>query len=330
MSAGIYNQKGEDMENIYKKIEQLRPWRYNHSHKGIMISADNEKSAKAYDEYDKKFFIYILENILEYLPNPSNLRVLDLGCLEGHNSDILCSRGFKEVVSIDLSERHIKRATFLLKELKGYQNLTIIHGNVLDQKLMLSLGKFDIILFYGLLYHMHSPVLIFEIIEELIHKKEKFFLLLNHQYHMNYNIMINPYSLAEVQIRPFQPDKKRLVFSPKDESVFNIASIRLNAKALWDLLKAYGYEEIISYDTPGGKLFKRKNYNSNFILCKDRISDFLLKLNDNIPIPDCRFYSWRGNSADTYSFNKQPKVILVRFFYKILRIITKLLTRLKL
>ena len=44
------------------------------------------------------------------------MRAIDLGCLEGHYAALFCSFGFKEVVAVDLSEEHVKRASFLLSD----------------------------------------------------------------------------------------------------------------------------------------------------------------------------------------------------------------------
>jgi len=299
-----------DSPTLQKKIDNLRPWRYNHIHNGLKIEADNDKSARVHDEYGKKLICHVLDRLLSRLGDPGKLRAIDLGCLEGHYSDILCSYGFKEVVCIDLSEQHVARAQFLLNEFKGYSNAKVIQGNVLDQTLMLTLGKFDVILFHGLLYHQSSPVLIFDIIEQTTPKDRAYYLLLGHQYHMSYDLMVAPYPVAEVQIRPFEPDQKGLVHSPKDQSVFDRASIHLNATALHKVLSAYGYKEMLSYDTPSGIRFKHKNYACQFVLSKCHDSGLLRELNTNVPVANCKFYNWHGNSADHYRFNRSPKAIL--------------------
>ena len=134
--------------DLEKRIDALKPWRYNHSHQGVVIRS-NTLAAKVFEQYARDVMIHILSVLLKN-KDPKDLRALDLGCLEGHYSDILCSYGFKEVVSIDLSEGHVKRAVFLLKELKRYPNSTVLQGNVCDEKLMSSLGKFNVILFHGL------------------------------------------------------------------------------------------------------------------------------------------------------------------------------------
>lgn len=303
-------------EDYEKKIDELRPWRYNHSHKDIVIKADNPLSSRIHDQYGKSLLRHILEKIVKD-KKPEKIRVLDMGCLEGHYSDIFCSYGFKEVVSIDLSKKHIVRANFLLRELKKYQNSTIIEGNVLNESLMLSLGKFDIIFFHGLLYHLKNPVGIFDIIEHLLPENGKGFLLLSHQFHMNYSNMVSPLPLAEMQVRPFKTDNNGLVFSPKDESVFERISTRLNAKALYELLKAYKYKGIVAYDTPIGLELKNENFAVNLILTKNIIPDLIKELNHDIS--NTKFYDWRGKSTDSYCFNKEPKAIFMIIALKVLR-----------
>ncbi len=313
------------MEDYEKKIDELRPWRYNHSHEDIVIKADNPLSSRIHDQYGKNLLRHILKKIVKD-KKPEKIRVLDMGCLEGHYSDIFCSYGFKEVVSIDLSEKHIARANFLLKELKKYQNSTIIEGNVLDENLMLSLGNFDIIFFHGLLYHLKNPIGMFDIIANLINEKEESFVLLMHQFHMKYTNMVSPFSLAEMQVRPFQPDKKGLVFSPEDQSVFERISVRLNAKALYDLLRAYNYREIIAYNTPMGVEFKNKNFMVNLVLTRNVIPNIVEELNTNLDVPNTRFHKWRGDSADSYYFKRKTKALLLRMGLRILYYSSELLS----
>ena len=159
-------------EEIEARIKQLEPWRYNHSFKDITIRSSTAP-AKAHDQYGKDMMKHILTRLIGD-KNPAEMRALDLGCLEGHYSDILCSLGFKEVVAIDLSEGHVERAKFLLKELKGYENATVLLGNVNDENLMKPLGKFNIVLFHGLLYHLKDPLKIFDLFESLSRKTRIF------------------------------------------------------------------------------------------------------------------------------------------------------------
>lgn len=306
------------MDNLKGKIEELRPWRYNHRHGDIIIKANDEKIASYIDNYGSDILKQILNNICKHLPPVNELRVLDLGCLEGHYSDILCDYGFKEVVSVDLSDKHIERATFWLHSVKKHKNSTIVMGNVLDQDLICSLGKFDIIFFQGLLYHLSSPVMAFDIIEKIIRDKNNFFLLLTNQFHMDYRVMASPMASGELRVRKFEADEKGHVLSPKDESVFDVVSLRLNPIAIYSILKSYKYKEIIAYDRPSGTKAKNRNFSVSCVLSKKEIPTLVDDLNKYVTVDDCKFYPWDGTSIDGYVFHKDLKYIFVNILYKIM------------
>jgi len=298
------------MTDLNNKIEELRPWRYNHYHNNKLIIKSNPYGQNNASNTHEKYGSVILKHILQVISmqnsNFREFRVLDLGCLEGHYSDILCSFKFKEVVSIDLSEPHIARAKFLLQELKQYSNSTIIQGNVLDQTFMSSLGKFDLIFFHGLLYHLTSPVMMFEIIEKLINKEDSFYLLLGHQFHMNYGNMLQSLPVAEIKSRHLKPDDKLA-------SKFDMVSMRLNVAALYLILQSYGYEGMIAYDAPSTKR-KYKRRDIQIVLSKTKNISFLEKLNDKSPFPESKFYFWKGHSITNLKIINSP----LRFFYRVL------------
>jgi len=305
------------MEDYTERIESLRPWRYNHAHGDIKIIADDQSVAESHDRYYKETLIKMLNKVCKHLGPINELRILDLGCLEGHYSDMFCNLGFQEVVSIDLSEKHIERAKFLLHTLKKYENSTIIHGNILSEDILLTLGKFDIIFFHGLLYHLSSPVMIFDLIDRIIKDRNNFFMFLSHQFHIDYNIMVSPFPIAELKIRRFKPDSKGHVFSPKDESVFNIASIRLNPKCLYNIFNAYGYKEVVSYDTPSGIEHKLKNFAVHFVLSKKQIDSLHHELNNEINVDGFKFKKWDGESIDHYRFDNNLRSNVIRLMIKL-------------
>jgi SAM-dependent methyltransferase len=227
--------------------------------------------------------------------------------LEGHYSDILCSYRFKEVVSIDLSEPHIARAKYLLHEVRKYNNSTVLLGNVLDQKFMSTLGKFDLVFFHGLLYHLTSPVMIFENIENLINNNDQFYLLLSHQFHMNYGNMLQPLPVAEIKSRHLKPDDKL-------GSKFERVSMRLNVAGLHLILESYGYEGMIAYDAPVNKKRKHRRRDIQIVISKVKNKSFLEKLNSENPFPKFKFYLWKGESITNHIIKFNP----IRFCYKLL------------
>ena len=82
--------------------------------------------------------------------------VLDIGCLEGGIAIYFASMGFN-TVGIDIRESNLKKADFASKALGLQHKCKWICGDVCDSKLWSSLGKFDLILCGGLLYHLDAP-----------------------------------------------------------------------------------------------------------------------------------------------------------------------------
>ena len=313
---------------IIQRIKELEPWRYNYTHGDIVIKSDTE-AAKVFDLYGRDLMHFLVKQFVSG-EDPNAIRSLDLGCLEGHYSDILCSFGLKEVVSIDISSEHVDRVKFLLKEIRGYQNSTVLQGNVSDEQFMKSLGKFNLIIFHGLLYHLKDPLKTFDILEYLIPDNGCFYLLLSNQYKMAYKSIVSPYPVAELQIKPLQQFSKGhtdgLLYSPTDGSVFERCSFRLNPAAVFDVLKIYGYNGIIGYDTPGGTAH---SFHSNLIVTKSSISTLLDELNSSNDIPKVKFYEWDGKSVNSYDFKRRIGARIVRFLVYIFSRITKMIGELE-
>ena len=85
--------------------------------------------------------------------NSKQLRVLDLGCLEGGISINLAQAGMN-VVGVDVREGHIRKCEFVSDQLNLNDKITWLIGDVNDASLWDSLGYFDVIICSGLLYHI--------------------------------------------------------------------------------------------------------------------------------------------------------------------------------
>jgi tRNA (mo5U34)-methyltransferase len=84
------------------------------------------------------------------------LRCIDLACHEGYFSHQLVEKGFKEVVGVDARPEHIQHAN-MIREVYSHQNLSFRVGDI--QKLEpAELGKFDMTLLFGILYHLENIV----------------------------------------------------------------------------------------------------------------------------------------------------------------------------
>ncbi len=307
-----------DREAAEKRIEVLKPWRYNHEYNGIKI-AGTPGAMQVHDLYGKAIMQHLVSKIVGDR-DPKDFRAIDLGCLEGHYTDVLCEAGLGEVVGIDLSEGHVERAKFLLQELKGHQNATVLLGNVADEELMKSLGKFNIVLFHGLLYHLKDPLKMFDIIQQMIPDDGEFYLLLSTQFKGQYGAVILPQPIAELQIKKSTvglDGEEGYLFHERVGSVYERCSFRLNPQAVYQVLKLYGYQGMIAYDTPGGYGY---SYNVSMVATRNRQPDLLKRLRDGMDIDGVNFYEWDGQSVDSYDFNKPiPRLsrLLMRVAFKL-------------
>jgi 2-polyprenyl-3-methyl-5-hydroxy-6-metoxy-1,4-benzoquinol methylase len=305
----------ENLVALRKEAESLKPWRYNHSHNGFSITSDFPASAKVHDDFGRDSLIHVVKQVIGDR-NPTTLRALDLGSLEGHYSDILCSFNFQEVVSVDLSSDHIKRSRFLLQTMKQHTNSTLVQGSVTDESLMSSLGKFDLVLFHGLLYHLKDPLVIFDVLEHVAPEDRNFHLLLSTQYKGRFSSVISPLSLADMQIKPLKKSvalagSKKILVNENDGSAFDRCSFRLNPAAVYQVLQTYGYTQMIGYDTPDGASY---SFNSNLIVNKIPVAGLVDSLNRTKKLTGVRFYDWDGLSVNGFSFKKSLVVRMLRAY----------------
>jgi 2-polyprenyl-3-methyl-5-hydroxy-6-metoxy-1,4-benzoquinol methylase len=311
--------------DILQRIESLRPWRYQHQVGDITIQSDNLDASVFHESYGKALFAQNVETLLRNR-NPEELRALDLGCLEGHYSDVLCAAGFGEVVSVDLSPSHIARAELLLHELRHYSNSTIVEGNVSDSELMASLGAFDIVVCHGLLYHLKDPINLLWSFNSLLSESEHSTILLATQFKSSYSTLISPSPIAELQIKYFpkldSDSETDYVFSPRGQSAFEPYAFRPNPTLLYQILNKYGYHGLIAYDTPAGFY---SSYHINLVVSHSPRPQLLKALQEINAIEGVRYYEWDGGSVNGYSLNRR---IFPRALRALFRIVDKRQNRL--
>ena len=51
-------------EHLLQRIEELRPWRYNHDHAGIAIRADDPDLAEGHDRHARRALSFLVESLL--------------------------------------------------------------------------------------------------------------------------------------------------------------------------------------------------------------------------------------------------------------------------
>ena len=87
------------------------------------------------------------------------MRVLDIGCAEGYFSFEAERRGAREVVAIDSFPESIRRFNICRAALGS--NATAFLANVYELSPR-TFGTFDLVLFYGVFYHLRHPHLALE------------------------------------------------------------------------------------------------------------------------------------------------------------------------
>lgn len=293
-----------DIHELQRRANALGPWRYDHSANGVVIKGD-PVAAPIHGEFGKgrETLSFILKQFGAGR-DLGKLRALDLGCLEGHYSDVLCEAGFGQVTCIELSAQNVERARFLLEDLRDYQNIRVIHGSVENEELLNSLGQFDLILFHGLLYHLVDPLTILSTIRKI--SAPDSFLLLSTQFKFPFAEIVSPSPLANVKIRSAQPDLDGVVRYEGTNSTYQSVATRLNLKAIHRVLDKLGYGGLYAYDTPLGS---RYGFQINLIATHGKME--CEQWNRSCEIPGVLFYSWNGDSLDGYSAT-QPRVRFVK------------------
>jgi len=84
------------------------------------------------------------------------LRAIDLAAHQGWFAAKLAQANLQRVTCVDANERHVEDAR-LVAEVLGLDGLECVHSDIFDLDPGV-LGRFDVVLMFGLLYHLENPV----------------------------------------------------------------------------------------------------------------------------------------------------------------------------
>jgi len=142
---------------IRAKIAELGPWS-----KDIRLS--ETVSTNPEEAYAARAN-YILQLVSELFGGRlAGLRIVDLGCNEAELAIEFAMQG-ADVVAIDGRESNLAKPQ-LVKELLELDKLTIINENVINVTAD-TYGQFDVVLCFGLLYHLDDPYRFLKSIHEM-------------------------------------------------------------------------------------------------------------------------------------------------------------------
>jgi tRNA (mo5U34)-methyltransferase len=85
------------------------------------------------------------------------INCLDVGCHEGFYSFAMAHLGIGRVIGVDVRESNLRRARFVAQA-NGYAQVTFRQGNC-ERLTAPELGRFELTLFLGVLYHLENPML---------------------------------------------------------------------------------------------------------------------------------------------------------------------------
>ena len=130
------------------KIKSLEPWREKiYLEKDKLYTPGGRRKDLLLSNLDKKTDLF---------KNIKGKKILDIGCNAGGLMLELSKRG-ADVVAIDVNDTYLNQANFI-KDYYKLDNCKVIKYNICKyttEENIKNLGKFDIICYFGLIYHLH-------------------------------------------------------------------------------------------------------------------------------------------------------------------------------
>lgn len=135
--------------NVHDNIKNLGPWWEYIYFDGDNVSTNGGRK--------KTTLLHNIDKRTDTLINIKGKRILDIGCNGGGLMLELSKRG-ANVVGIDVNDLFINQAKFV-KEYYNLVNCEVKKYNICNhttEENIKNLGHFDIICFFGIIYHLHK------------------------------------------------------------------------------------------------------------------------------------------------------------------------------
>lgn len=146
-------------DELASRIAAFPRWHYEFDLRGQRTPIHNPGWANRHRQRRAYFFEPLLERCGGSLQGK---RVLDLGCNAGWWSLQAIEAGCEFVLGVDGRRMHVEQAELVFEALEiEPERYELRHEDVFDLSPQ-ELGSFDVVLCLGLLYHVHSPVLLLE------------------------------------------------------------------------------------------------------------------------------------------------------------------------
>lgn len=148
---------GMSDSEIKAKITELGPWS-----KDIRLSESISTNPEKANEARTNYILQLVSQM--FGGQLTGLRILDLGCNEAEMAIEFAMQG-ADVVAIDGRESNLAKPR-LVKEILEIDKLTIVNENVMNLTPS-KYGEFDVVLCFGLLYHLDDPYQFLKLVYEM-------------------------------------------------------------------------------------------------------------------------------------------------------------------
>src|SRR5215208_6295472 len=151
-------------EEIKQKIASFPQWHYQFDLRGNLTPIFKKNHVKRHTQRKKLFFdplVGLFGGSLE------GKRVLDLGCNAGFWALSAAQAGCDYVLGIDGRQMHVDQSNFVFEvEEVERDRYDFLAGDIFGLDLR-DFGRFHIVLYLGLMYHVSKPVELMEKISEV-------------------------------------------------------------------------------------------------------------------------------------------------------------------
>ena len=143
-------------EQIQQRLAELGPWFYPFEFgNGLKAPTKIPPEVEGIFETRREMVERAVE--AHFGSRLSEIACLDVGCHEGFYSFAMARKGVGRVVGVDVRESNLSRARFVA-EAMGFKQVSFFQGNC-ERLAAPELGRFELTLFLGVLYHLENPIL---------------------------------------------------------------------------------------------------------------------------------------------------------------------------
>ena len=143
-------------DEIQQKVAELGPWFYPFEF-GDGVKAPTKIPPEVAEIFETRLEMVERAAVAHFKGRLPEIACLDIGCHEGFYSVAMARQGVGRVVGVDVRETNLRRARFVT-EAMGLPQVSFRQGNC-ERLAATELGRFELTLFLGVLYHLENPML---------------------------------------------------------------------------------------------------------------------------------------------------------------------------